>query len=61
MVVKEFYRTRTDGVELYRSYSNKGFKIHKVDTDEIYNEAIDVEYAPYLYEETNILIENNEQ
>lgn len=59
MVLKEFYRTRTDGVELYRSYSNKGFKIHKVGTDEIYNEAIDTEYSSYLYEETNILIEND--
>lgn len=52
MVVKEFYRTREDGVNLYKSYSDKGFYIQKVGTDEIYTEAIDVENAPYEYIET---------
>lgn len=58
MVVKEFYRTRNDGVNLYKSYSNAGYMIRKVGTDEIYSEAIDVEFAPYVYEETNKLIVN---
>lgn len=57
MIVKEFYRTREDGVNLYRTYSDEGLMIQKVGTDEIYDEAIDVESAPYTYEETNIPIE----
>lgn len=54
MIIKEFYRTREDGVELYRSYSDKGVCIRKIGTEEIYDEAIDVENAPYKYEETDI-------
>lgn len=52
MVIKEFYRTRKDGVNLYKSYSDKGETIRKVGTDEVYDEAIDVEGAPYAYVET---------
>lgn len=51
-IIKEFYRTRTDGVNLYRTYSDENFKIKKVGTDEVYDEAVDVENAPYEYEET---------
>lgn len=51
MIVKEFYTTRKDGVKLFKSYSDKGLKIRKVGTDEEYTEAIDVENAPYTYEE----------
>jgi hypothetical protein len=61
MVVKEFYRTREDGVNLYRTSSDKGFMIHKIGTDEIYDEAIDVENAPFVYEDTDIPIENTEE
>ena len=57
MIVKEFYKTRTDGVNLYRTKSDEGFKIQKVGTDEIYDEAIDIEGASYTYEETNVKIE----
>ena len=58
MVKREFYRTREDGVNLYRTYSTDGFKIRKVGTEEIYEEAIDVEDANFTYEETNIPIES---
>ena len=51
-VIKEFYREREDGVKLYRNYSDKGLKIKKVGTEEVYSEAIDVENAPYVYKET---------
>lgn len=34
-----------------------GFKIHKIGTEEYYDEAIDVEDVPFTYEETDILIE----
>ena len=66
MVIKEFYETREDGVKLNRSYSDKGVKIQKVvvtwngkriKKDEIYDEAIDVEGAPYDYEETDIPVD----
>lgn len=34
-----------------------GFKIHKVGTDEFYDDAIDVAGAPFIYEETDTPIE----
>lgn len=57
MIVREFHSIRSDGVFLFRTYSDRGVQIRKVGTDEIYDEAIDVESAPYTYEETNIPIE----
>lgn len=61
MIVKEFYRTRNDGVNLYRTFSDADMKIQKVGTDEIYDEAIDVETAPYTYIETEMPIETEEE
>lgn len=58
MVVKEFYRTREDGVNLYRTYSDENFKIRQIQTDVLYDEAIDVEDSIYTYEETDIPIED---
>lgn len=60
MIVKEFYKTRKDGVNLYRTYSNEEYMIQKKGTDEIYEEAIDVETANYEYEETNQKKESEE-
>lgn len=57
MIVKEFYITRKDGVNLYRTYSDARVKIRKVGTEEVYDEAIDIENAPFTYEETSELIE----
>lgn len=59
-IVKEFYITRNDGVNLYRNYSDEGYKIRKIGTEEVYDEAIDIENAPYKYEETDELIEIKE-
>lgn len=59
MIVKEFYKTRNDGVNLYRTYSDSNYYIKQVETGVEYSEAIDVENAPYTYEETEILIEEN--
>lgn len=58
MVIKEFYMTRNDGVNLYRSYSDKSVQIRKVGTDEVYDDAIDIEGAPYTYEETDVNCQN---
>ena len=60
MIIKEFYKTRKDGVNLYKSYSDKELKIQKVGTDEIYSSAIDVEGAPFEYVETDLPIEKRE-
>lgn len=60
-IKKEFYRIREDGVILYRNYSDEGKLIHKVGTDENYDEAIDVEDAPFIYEETTEFIERSDE
>ena len=52
MIVREYLETRKDGVKLYRTYSNEGYKIKQVDTGRMYEEAIDVESKNYTYEET---------
>lgn len=54
MIITEYYVTRTDGVNLYRTYSDNGFMIKKAGTDEVYEEAIDVENSGFEYEETDI-------
>lgn len=60
MIIREFYLTREDGVNLYKTYSDQGFKIKQIETGVVYDEAIDVENAPYTYEETDELIEQVE-
>ena len=57
MIIKEFYRTRKDGVNLYRTYSDKEVYILQNETGVEYTEAIDVEGAPYTYSETDKPIE----
>ena len=68
-VAGKFYMTRADGVNLFRfavpntkrtdkdgnEFWNKPqFKIRQDQTDTLYDEAIDVEGAPYTYTETDI-------
>lgn len=60
MLIKEFYLTRKDGVNLYRNYSDAGVYILQNETGIEYAEAIDVENAPYTYTETDKPIENGE-
>ena len=57
MVIREFYAKRSDGVNLYLTKSTETLKIRKVGTGEIYDEAVDVEFVNYVYEETDIPIE----
>lgn len=59
-IVRDFYKTRKDGINLYKTYSDEGYMIHKLNTEEIYDEAIDVENAPYEYEETTEKIETED-
>nr|DAH28323.1 MAG TPA: hypothetical protein [Caudoviricetes sp.] len=56
MIVREYYKTRSDGVELYRTYSDAGYLIRQVETGAEYDEAIDVAGAPYTYAETETVI-----
>lgn len=55
-IIKEFYRTRNDGVNLYKTASDSNMLIRKVGTNEVYASAIDVEGAPFEYEETDMPI-----
>lgn len=61
MIVREFYTERMDGVKLYRTYSDANKYIQKIGTTEVYSEAIDVENAPYKYEETDKEIEQYDE
>ena len=56
MIVREHYKTRTDGVELYRTYSDAGYLIRQVETGAEYDEAIDVAGTSYTYTETDKLV-----
>jgi len=58
MIVKEFYKTRFDGVKLYRISSDEGFKIRQTETGNIYDEAIDIETASWTYTESDIPIDD---
>ena len=60
MIVREFYGTRKDGVNLVRTYSDKGETIRKVGTNEVYDEAVDIESAGFTYEETGELVEETQ-
>lgn len=56
MIKTEFYRTRSDGVNLYRTYSDIGKILIRNDGIE-YSEAIDVEGIGYTYTESDKDIE----
>ena len=53
MVIKNFFKTREDGVNLYKTESDQNLIIRKVGTNELYASAIDIEGAPFEYEETD--------
>ena len=52
MIVTEFYLTRDDGVNLYRTYSDQQLVIEQ-ETRARYDEAIDVENSGHTYTETD--------
>lgn len=59
MIVKKFHRTRADGVNLYRTYSDQNLQIKQVETGRACRngQAIDVEGAPFTYVETDKPVE----
>lgn len=46
--------------DFIRTYSDKGYYIRKVGTEEVYSEAIDLPSMGYTYEETDKSIEEEE-
>lgn len=60
MIVTEEYMTLDDGTKLIRRYSDRKMRIRQVETGYIYDEAVDVEGAPYTYTETDIPLEARE-
>jgi hypothetical protein len=59
MIVREFFETRSDGVRLYKTYSDSGLMIRQNESGNIYSEAVDVENAPFTYSETDEQIETD--
>ena len=57
MIIREFYMTRKDGINLYKTSSDKNVYIIKQGTNEKYDESIDIENADYIYEETEEIID----
>ena len=60
MIIREYFKSRSDGVNLYRTYSDNNKMILQVETGVEYDVAIDVEFAPYTYVETDKDIESEE-
>lgn len=56
MIKKEYYRTREDGVELYRTFSDTDHLIKKVADGAIYSDAIDI-FENEGYEEIEDYVE----
>ena len=57
MLKTDFYMTRSDGVNLYRTYSDINHYIEQIDTNIRYIEAVDIENSVHTYQETDIPIE----
>lgn len=53
MIRQVFFKTREDGINLYRTYSDSNKYILQVETGIEYSEAIDVYPVKYTYVETD--------
>ena len=51
-IQREFFGERSDGVKLYRTFSDDGKVIRQNETGVLLDEAVDVENAAYTYSET---------
>lgn len=61
MITREYLLTRKDGVKLYTTKSSLGLKIRQEQTGAVFDEAVDVENAPYTYTETDEPVESPEE
>ena len=59
MIQTEYFKTRKDGVRLFRTYSDIGKKLIRND-GEIYDDAVDVEGIGYTYTESEEDIEKED-
>ncbi len=53
MIITEFFMTRQDGVNLYRTYSDQNLRLQCEQTGQIFDEVVNVEGHSYTYIETN--------
>lgn len=51
MIKQEYYKTRNDGVMLYKTYSDINKYVKQVETNRVYPVAIDVYPIKYTYVE----------
>lgn len=58
-IVTEYYRTRSDGVVLRRTYSDSGKMIERDGV--LYSEAVDPEGSGRVYSETDVDIEGEQE
>lgn len=56
MIKTDFYRTREDGVDLYRTYSDQNVLIHCNEDGGDYEEAVNVQNSGFTFFETDIPI-----
>ena len=54
MIITVFYKTRRDGVNLYRTYSDAGRTVVRED-GAVFDEAVDVENSGHTYVEGDYL------
>lgn len=60
MIKTELYQTRSDGVKLYRTYSDTNMLIRQDQIGAEYSEAVDIENSGYTYTETTTPIPSEE-
>ncbi len=56
MIIKEFFKIREDGVNLFITYSDLNVKIQCINTKAIYDNAVNIESSTNEYIETDIPI-----
>lgn len=61
MIKRELYKVRNDGIKLYKTYSDENYRILQVETNQVFEEAIDVETSSFTYIETEEKIEEVEE
>ena len=54
MIITKFFKTRADGVNLYRTYSDAGRTVVRED-GAVFDEAVDVENSGHSYAEGELL------
>jgi hypothetical protein len=58
MIVREFYRTREDGINLYVCYSDQNVYIHKEGSPIKHEKVVQVENSSTVYLETDVKIKD---